>query len=779
MKLYFSLTIFLLSLFVFNANAQTGLNFQGVARNANNTILASQPISIKLTILQGNSTGFLPEYTETRIVTTNAQGLFNVVIGDAGAISTSGNYSTINWRLSPKFLKIEIDPSAGSDFITMGTTQFQYVAYAHYAKGVDAENIKGVVPVTLGGTGVASLSELKSSLIIDKINNTSDIDKPISSFTKAALDLKLNKLDTSFLLQKVDTISLSRRINQRELLSNKSTDITLGGTNASDTLYPTQKAVKEYVAANTTVGGIADGGITTPKIADNAVTDAKINTVSGSKVIGNITGNAESATTATTATTAITAGTASTATKLATARNINGVAFDGTEDINISTVADAGTLTGTALNATVTESSLTSVGTLANLKVTNPIDGNITGNANTANYAVTANTAIAAGTAKIATKLGTARKINDIEFDGTSDINISADAESLNGTTLKSTITGSSLTSVGELTNLKVTNPIDGNITGNAATATTAANATTAVTATTAITAGTASTAIKLATPRKINDIDFDGSSDIAIPVKFTKDIKVNLGDGKTFGKYASGVTIPSTGKTLDEVLTDIVTVQVPPVYIKPTVTIGSSKSGSFEIGSNIVNINLSNYYIKNDGGDVTSTTYYKGGSALGSNTDNISSLINPVTYSVIVNYAAGPIRDDNLGKPYPVGQILAGSATSNTITITPFANKYYGSIATNDPTDAELRAATNENASAKSKSSFTISVSGGSKYIFYAYPTTLGPLSSIYAGGLESIGAFTLTTRNVTNASGYTQSYNIYTSNNSTSSSVSNIIIN
>jgi len=75
----------------------------------------------------------------------------------------------------------------------------------------------------------------------------------------------------------------------------------------------------------------------------------------------NTTGNAAFATTATTATTA---GTSSTATKLAIARNINNVAFDGSGDITIT--ADAGTLTGNTLNSTVTNSSLTSVGTLTN-----------------------------------------------------------------------------------------------------------------------------------------------------------------------------------------------------------------------------------------------------------------------------------------------------------------------------------------------------------------------------------------------------------------------------
>jgi len=213
-------------------------------------------------------------------------------------------------------------------------------------------------------------------------------------------------------------------------------------------------------------------------------------------------------------------GNAGTASKLASPRNINGVAFDGTADITVT--ADAGTLSGTTLKSTVTGSSLTSVGTLANLTVSNPIVGSITGNAATAttasavttnanltgpvtsvgnttaiaNGAITnamlANTAVANltgtntgdqttifGNAGTATKLASPRDINGVAFDGSGNITVTADAGTLTGTTLKSTVTGSSLTSVGTLANLTVTNPIAGSITGNAATATLASIVTT------------------------------------------------------------------------------------------------------------------------------------------------------------------------------------------------------------------------------------------------------------------------------------------------------------
>ena len=191
-----------LMMFVFFTNTyaqNSGINFQGVARNANGVILASQKISLKFSIINLTENGAV-EYAESRIVNANAQGIFSVIIGDTGAITTLGSFTNVNWKQYPKFLKVEMDPNAGNAFISMGITQLQKVPFAYYANGVNALNIDGVLPMTSGGTGTNSLSSFKSNLGLDLVNNTSDANKPISTLTQTSLDLKANINDVNVAL---------------------------------------------------------------------------------------------------------------------------------------------------------------------------------------------------------------------------------------------------------------------------------------------------------------------------------------------------------------------------------------------------------------------------------------------------------------------------------------------------------------------------------------------------------------------------------------------------
>ena len=330
-NIFFIFFLFFTLSTVNNIKAQSGLNFQGVARSSNNVTISSQPITIKLSILQGNPTG-ITEYSETRRVVTNAQGLFNVVIGDTGSISSTGNFATINWNKIPKFLKIEMDPSAGTNFITMGTTQFQYVAYAKIAESMEAENIKGILPVDHGGTGTNTLSTFKSMLLLDRVNNTTDLDKPISSSTQKVLDLKFNLSDTIKYVKKTFADSaLNAKLDINDTIKYVKKAFTDSALNTKLNITDTIKYVKKTFADSALNTKLNSSD--TIKYVKKSFVDSALNTkLNSSDTIKYVKKTfVDSALN----TKLNTTDNAPTATKLATARKINGVDFDGSADITI------------------------------------------------------------------------------------------------------------------------------------------------------------------------------------------------------------------------------------------------------------------------------------------------------------------------------------------------------------------------------------------------------------------------------------------------------------
>ena len=174
---------------------------------------------------------------------------------------------------------------------------------------------------------------------------------------------------------------------------------------------------------------------------------------------------------------------AGTADRLKNLRLINGIPFDGQEDITIKSSTTKKLVRGTYLSGSDFDGSneitwavdatsanvigkvvaRNSEGGFAAGTITATFVGNLTGNVNSSGTSefnvVRANEFIGAtlsGNAFSATQLQTARKINGVNFNGTNDITVPAAANTLTGNTLNPLVTISSLNKVGTLTDLLV-----------------------------------------------------------------------------------------------------------------------------------------------------------------------------------------------------------------------------------------------------------------------------------------------------------------------------------
>jgi len=105
------------------------MSYQAVLRDAENHLITDQAVAVQISILQGAPNGSAV-YTEVHSLSTNANGLISLEIGDG---VTGDDLSTVDWSAGPYYLKTETDPAGGSNYTITSTTQLLSVPYAKYA----------------------------------------------------------------------------------------------------------------------------------------------------------------------------------------------------------------------------------------------------------------------------------------------------------------------------------------------------------------------------------------------------------------------------------------------------------------------------------------------------------------------------------------------------------------------------------------------------------------------------------------------------------------------
>ena len=232
MKKHITLFVFFIST-IFYAQT-TGISYQAVIYNPTpevlpgysqaNAPLVNKNVCLKFSIIDAASA---IEYQETIKTTTDEFGMVNLTIGTGTPIGGyAALFEDIVWDSSTKKLQVELDVNGScATFLEISRQSFTAVPFAYASK--TAENVTGVVAIVNGGTGANTVSGAKINLGLNNVDNTSDLNKPISTATQVAL-------------------------NTKENTANKSGDVNLGSSN---TLFPTQNAVKTYVDSKINTGG--------------------------------------------------------------------------------------------------------------------------------------------------------------------------------------------------------------------------------------------------------------------------------------------------------------------------------------------------------------------------------------------------------------------------------------------------------------------------------------------------------------------------------------------
>ena len=317
MKKLFYIVLLLGSTYVFSQNkgmtyqaviyAPGGQNVPGV--NITNVPLTNRTICLQFSFLDVSS-GL--EYQEVIKTTTDEFGMVNLTIGSGNQTGGyASSFAAIAWSaVAEKSLKIALDASGlCSQFDELSVQKLEAVPFANAA--LTSENVSGIVPILHGGTGATTAAAARINLGLGNVENTADLNKPMSTATKIYVDSQLvsssipdattttkGKIQLAGDLAGTAAAPTVPGLGLKENSANKSTTTSLGTSNV---LFPTQNAVKTYVDTAIAGATIVDADATTkgkiqlagdltgtaaaPVVANNAITDAKIaNGISASKV---------------------------------------------------------------------------------------------------------------------------------------------------------------------------------------------------------------------------------------------------------------------------------------------------------------------------------------------------------------------------------------------------------------------------------------------------------------------------------------------------------------
>lgn len=161
MKFLQCLLIMFIGFFI-NAQSPEFINYQAVARDNNGDLIKNYSLIVKACIQNdiNNPNCIYEEYFD---VETNELGLFSLSIGDGN--STIGSFNDIKWGQYYTYLNIQLDLQDGNGFVDMGTTSFNSVPYALYAKesgsNIWAKNSSGISYNDGGNVGIGIENALR------------------------------------------------------------------------------------------------------------------------------------------------------------------------------------------------------------------------------------------------------------------------------------------------------------------------------------------------------------------------------------------------------------------------------------------------------------------------------------------------------------------------------------------------------------------------------------------------------------------------------------------
>lgn len=130
LSILWSISLIFLSLSGYAQSGLEGFNYQTIVRDNAGVPLVNKNINFRFSILDAGPNG-VAQYVETKLMTTNATGLVNHIVGKGNP--TVGLFANIPFQNANQFLKVEADMNGANSFQQIGAIALMSVPYAQFA----------------------------------------------------------------------------------------------------------------------------------------------------------------------------------------------------------------------------------------------------------------------------------------------------------------------------------------------------------------------------------------------------------------------------------------------------------------------------------------------------------------------------------------------------------------------------------------------------------------------------------------------------------------------
>ena len=320
---------------VTDSNGNGGLNGDVTVNLDSTTVSEIEANTLKVGITTGQASDITDNNAKISYTDAVAVGLNTAKNSYPSGDATKVGHLTVTQAVDLDTMESDIATNNAKTGIT--TAQANKLGHISVTQSVDLDTIESDTATNNAKTGITTgqANEISANTLK-------------TSFTKANLTSVLATYDGT------ETLTIGDAGNDTTVVIKG--DLQIDGTtttvNSTEVTFDDTNIVlaSGSTAAQSTGAGLTVDGSNATFTYNNTGDKWEMNKDLHTNLVGDVTGDLT--------------GKSDTTGKLHSSVNINGVAFDGSSDITISAVADAGTLTGTTLNSTVVTSSLTTIGTV-------------------------------------------------------------------------------------------------------------------------------------------------------------------------------------------------------------------------------------------------------------------------------------------------------------------------------------------------------------------------------------------------------------------------------